>query len=124
LSDNVVLDKSKAFALRIIKLYQFLKDEKKEFVLSKQLLRCGTSIGANISESVFAQSRADFFNKLYIALKEANESAYWLELLFESNIITKPQYDSIYNDCKEIISLLASITKTQKEEESLKRKRK
>ena len=123
MSDNIVLDKSKAFALRIIKLYQFLRDEKKEYVLSKQLLRSGTSIGANICESVFAQSRADFFNKLYIALKEANESAYWLELLFESNMITKPQYDSIYNDCKEIISLLVSITKTQKDEISSKKKK-
>lgn len=82
--NNQVLIDSKAFALRVIKLYQFLKNEKQIFVLSKQILRSGTSIGANVRESVNAQSRMDFINKLNIALKEANETEYWLELIHES----------------------------------------
>ena len=83
--ENPIKDKSKAFALRVIKLYKFLCDEKREFVLSKQLLKSGTSIGANVRESQRGQSKADFNAKLYIALKEADESAYWLELLYESD---------------------------------------
>ena len=114
MKDNVVLDKSKAFALRIIKLYQYLRNEKKETVMSKQLLRSGTSIGANTREAMRGQTKPDFYAKLNIALKEADETAYWLELLFESDFIDKKQFDSIYSDCDEIISLLVSITKTQK----------
>ena len=114
MKDNVVLDKSKAFALRIIKLYQYLRNEKKETVMSKQLLRSGTSIGANTREAMRGQTKPDFYAKLNIALKEADETAYWLELLFESDFIDKKQFDSIYSDCEEIISLLVSITKTQK----------
>lgn len=87
---------------------------KKEFVLSKQLIRSGTSIGANIRESVRAQSEADFYSKLSIALKEAEESAYWLELLYESGELTKEQFDNIYRDCNELISLLVAITKNRK----------
>ena len=83
-TDNQILNESKRFALRIIKLYTYLKEEKQIYVLSKQLLRCGTSIGANVRESINAQSRMDFINKLNIALKEANETEYWLELLHES----------------------------------------
>lgn len=113
-SDNVVMLKSKAFALRIIKLYKYLCDEKKEFVLSKQVLRSGTSIGANIKESEYAQSKADFNAKLYIALKEANETEYWLELLHESEYIPEEAFNSIYSDNKELIKLLTSITKTLK----------
>lgn len=113
-SDNVVMSKSKAFALRIIKLYKYLCDEKKEFVLSKQVLRSGTSIGANIKESEYAQSKADFNSKLYIALKEANETEYWLELLHESEYIPEEAFNSIYSDNKELIKLLTSITKTLK----------
>ena len=94
--NNQVLIESKTFALRIIKLYQFLKNEKHVYVLSKQVLRSGTSIGANIRESVNAQSRMDFINKLNIALKEANETEYWLELIHESGIIDDKQFDSIY----------------------------
>ena len=86
-ADNQILIDSKAFALRIIKLYKFLKEEQQVYVLSKQILRSGTSIGANVRESVNAQSRMDFINKLNIALKEADETEYWLELLHESNII-------------------------------------
>lgn len=114
MKDNIILDKSKAFALRIIKLYQYLRNEKKETVMSKQLLRSGTSIGANAREAMRGQTKPDFYAKLNIALKEADETAYWLELLFESDFIDKKQFDSIYSDCEEIISLLVSITKTQK----------
>ena len=112
--DNAILNKSKAFAIRIIRLYQYLKDDKKEFVLSNQLLRSGTSIGANCREAYRAQSPADFTAKLGIALKEAEESAYWLELLAETNYLTKDQFDSIYADNEELIKLLVSIIKTTK----------
>ena len=112
---TIILDKSKAFALRIIKLYQFLCETKKEYVLSKQVLRSGTSIGANAKEAANAQSKADFYAKMYIAYKEANETEYWLELLHESGYMEKYAFDSIYSDCKEIIKILASITKTQKQ---------
>lgn len=108
--ENVVLEKSKRFALRIVKLYIYLRDEKREVILSKQLLRSGTSIGANIREAQRAQSEADFHAKLFISLKEADESAYWLELLHESDILTKEQFESIYDDCNELIKLLVSIT--------------
>ena len=113
-TDNQVLADSKAFALRIIRLYQFLKEEKQVFVLSKQLLRSGTSIGANIRESVNAQSRMDFINKLNIALKEANETEYWLELLHESEYLNDQQLESINNDCGKIAATLTKIIKTTK----------
>ena len=94
-ADNQVLTDSKAFALRIIRLYNYLKEEKQVYVLSKQVLRSGTSIGANIRESVNAQSRMDFINKLNIALKEANETEYWLELLHESDYLDDKQFESM-----------------------------
>ena len=112
--NNIILDKSKAFALRIIKLYRFLAEEKKEFILSKQILRSGTSIGANVREAIRGQSKPDFYAKLNIALKEASETEYWIELLYESDYLKKSVFDSIYNDCQEIIKILVSITKTQK----------
>lgn len=112
--NNIVVDKSKLFAIRIIKLYKYLSDEKREYILSKQLLRSGTSIGANIKEAVRGQSKADFYAKLNISLKEASETEYWLELLYETDYITKSQFTSIYNDCQELLKLLTSITKTQK----------
>ena len=112
--DNVVLDKSKAFAIRIIKLYQYLCAEKKEYVLSKQLLRSGTSIGANIREAQRGQSTADFIFKLNISLKEASETEYWLELLQETGYITDSQFESIVNDCIELIKLLTSIINSSK----------
>ena len=115
MKENVIAEKSKAFALRVIKLYQYLCDKKKEYVISKQILRSGTSIGANVKEAICGQSKADFYAKMYIAYKEANETEYWLELLFESGYIEKAAFDSIYSDCKEVIKLLASITKTQKQ---------
>jgi len=99
----------------LYKLYKHLTEEKREFVLSKQLLRSGTSIGANVRESRRGQSKPDFYSKLNIALKEADETSYWLELLHESNLLDKNQYTSIYRDCNEIIALLVSITKTQKQ---------
>ena len=111
--DNAIKEKSKAFALRIIRIYQYLREQKHEFVLSKQLLRSGTSIGANIREAQRGQSKADFYSKMNIALKEADETSYWLELLFESEYIDKPAFESVYFDCEEIIKLLTSITKTQ-----------
>lgn len=113
-SDNVIVDKSKAFALRIIKLYKYLLSEKKEYVLSKQILRSGTSIGANVKEAIRGQSKADFYAKMNIALKEASETEYWLELLGESGYIEKIHFDSMNSDCQELISILVAITKTQK----------
>ena len=112
MKDNVVKDKSLEFAVRIVNLYKFLVNEQKEFVMSKQILRSGTSIGANIREAEQAQSRADFINKLNIALKEANETEYWLELLIRTEYITREQYESINNDSTEINKLLISISKT------------
>ena len=114
--DNIILNKSVAFALRIIKLNKYLCEEKHEFIMSKQLFRCGTSIGANVSESIRAQSRADFFSKLNIALKEAEETHYWLYLLSESSFLNAQQYQSLDDDCEEIIKLLVSITKNQKDD--------
>ena len=115
-TDNIIVDKSKVFALRIIRLYQYLKNEKSEFVLSKQLLRSVTSIGANVKEAIRGQSRADFYAKLNISLKEASETEYWLELLHESEYIEEKTFNSIYADCQELIKLLVAITKTQKGE--------
>ena len=112
---NVIVDKSKAFALRIVKTYQYLVGEKKEFVLSKQMLRSGTSIGANVKEAIRGQSKADFYAKMNIALKEASETEYWLELLHESGYLEKSVFETIYADCQEVLRILVSITKTQKE---------
>ena len=113
-ADNQVLNDSKAIALRIIRLYNYLKEEKQVYVLSKQVLKSGTSIGANIRESVNAQSRMDFINKLNIALKEANETEYWLELLHESDYLDETQFESINNDCGKIAATLTKIIKTTK----------
>ncbi|MBR5237821.1 MAG: four helix bundle protein [Paludibacteraceae bacterium] len=112
MKENILLNKSKLFALRIIKLYKYLKENKQEYILSKQLLRSGTSIGANTKESVFAQSKADFIAKLFITQKECAETEYWLELLHESDYINKQEFDSIYEDCQELMRLLVATTKT------------
>ncbi len=112
---NAIQDKSRKFAIRIINCYKFLTEQKHEMVLSKQLLRCGTSIGANTRESKNAQSRMDFLNKLNIALKEADETEYWLDLLHETNYIDDTMYESINKDCAELIKLLTSIIKKLKE---------
>ena len=111
--ENIIGTKSKSFALRIINFCKLL-DEKKEYIISKQLFRCGTSIGANVRESNNAQSTADFINKLSIALKEADETSYWLELLVESEIIDQQQYEELIIDVKEIIAILTSSIKTLK----------
>lgn len=105
---GIINRKAKAFALRVIRLYKFLIEEKKEFVISKQVLRCGTSIGANLTESIYAQSSADFVSKSSIALKEAAETEYWLELLYESGYIDDNAFKSISEDCSELIKLLTS----------------
>lgn len=111
-AENAIRDKSRWFAIRCVNLYKFLRDDKTEFVMSKQLLRSGTSIGANVAEGIFAQSRADFASKLSIALKEAGETAYWLDLLHETDYLTTAQFTSLSEDCNEIIKLLQTITKT------------
>ena len=109
---GAILNKSKAFALRIIKLYQYLNEQKHEHILSKQLLRCGTSIGANVKEGAFAQSKADFTSQMFIAQKECAETEYWLELLYESEFINKSEFESIYADCQEVMRLIVASTKT------------
>ena len=114
MKENAVVGKSKAFALRIIGLYKFLVNEKKEYVLSKQVLRSGTSIGANIAEALCGISDKDFLAKMYIAFKECSETKYWLELLHDAHYITDAQYNSIHADCTELFKLLSSITKTAK----------
>ena len=114
MKSNVIVEKSKAFALRVIKMYKYLVDTKNEFVMAKQVLRSGTSIGANIREAQRGQSRPDFYAKLNIALKEAEETAYWLELLHESGFVSLDLFESIYADCQEVIRVLVSITATQR----------
>ncbi len=113
--DNLVHCKAFDFAVRIVNLYKLLANDRKEFVLSKQLLRSGTAIGALLKESEHAQSRPDFINKLSIALKEANESEYWIMLLWKTEYLKEEEYSSIINDCRELIKLLISIIKTTKE---------
>lgn len=108
---SITRRKSKSFAIRVIHFVRFLQSQKNEQIISLQLYRSGTSIGANVRESYNVQSKADFINKLNIALKEADETAYWLELLYESGIIDKQCFDSMYNDLKEIIALLTSSIK-------------
>ena len=114
LRKSVAHIKAKAFAVRIVKFSKFLENEKREYILSKQILRSGTSIGANLHECINAQSRADFVSKMQIALKEANETDYWLELFFESEIIDQLMYKSLRDDLNEIIALLISSIKTTK----------
>jgi four helix bundle protein len=108
---NAIKEKSYSFALRIIKLYKFLLT-KNEYVMSKQILKCGTSVGANVREALQAESKLDFIHKLNIGLKEASETEYWLQLLWDSNYIDRKSYNSINNDCIEIIKLITSIIKT------------
>ena len=104
--------KSKTFAVRIVKLYRYLCEEKKEYVLSKQLLRSGTSIGANLAEAECAISKKDFLSKVYIALKECMETKYWLELLHETDYLTEQEFQSMSSDCEELRKMLSSTTKT------------
>jgi four helix bundle protein len=113
-TENAIRDKSFSFALRVVKCYKYLQAERKEFVLSKQFLRSGTAIGALVKEAEQAQSKADFIHKLYIALKEANETQYWLDLLHQSDYLDEVAHKSIAEDCKELLKLLTSIIKTSK----------
>lgn len=112
MKENVVFAKSKEFAVRIVNLYRYLQEDKKEYVMSKQLLRSGTSIGANIAESECAISEKDFLSKLYIAFKECAETQYWIDILFETSYLSIQEYESITVDCTELKKLLSSITKT------------
>lgn len=114
MKESILKTKSYKFAIRIVNLYQFLIKEKKEFVLSKQVLRSGTSIGALIREAEFGQSRADFINKMSIALKEANETMYWLEILKDTNFINEELFQLLHADCEELIKMLISTVKTTK----------
>ncbi|HIC8757298.1 four helix bundle protein [Elizabethkingia anophelis] len=112
--DNIIKQKSFDFAVRVIKLYQYLSNDKKEFILSKQILRSGTSVGAMIRESEHAQSKSDFIQKLSIAQKEINETIYWLELFQATDYLSAQEFESINEDAVEIIKLITSIIKTTK----------
>lgn len=114
-TQSIVGEKSLAFGKRITKCYRYLKDKKKETVMSKQLLRCGTSIGANVREGLYAQSRKDFISKLNIALKEAGETDYWLDVIHSAEYFTDDEYTSLKDDNDELLKLLTSIIKTTKE---------
>ena len=112
--NNVIHDKAYAFAIRVVNAYRFLCDSQKEYVLSRQMLRSGTAIGALVAEAHHAQSGADFLNKMNVALKEANETSYWLSLLKDTHYLDIKSYDSMAQDCSEIIALLVSIVKSMK----------
>ena len=112
--ENVVQTKSYAFAVRIVKLYQYLTISKKEYVLSKQILRSGTSIGANVEEAIGGQSKADFIHKLSIAYKEARETSYWLRLLKDTDYLTPKEFESIHPDVEELCRIIGSIQKSTK----------
>ena len=111
-TEKTVRYKSRRFAVRIVRLYKYLCDEKREYVLSKQLLRSGTSIGANIAESECAVSRKYFVNKIYTALKECAETLYWIELLYETEYLTETEFHSLCNDCLEMKKMMSATTKT------------
>ncbi len=113
-TDNIIRDKSFAFAIRVVNLYKYLCEEKKEFVLSKQLLRSGTSVGANVEEAIGGQSDKDFVSKLSIAYKGARETIYWLKLLYASSFLSKEQAESMLNDGEEICKILGKIQITVK----------
>ena len=114
MKNNIIADKSKFFAIRIIRLYKYLQSEKQEYYLSKQIVRSGTSIGANIREAIISFSNADFVYKMNTALKESFETEYWLELLHETDYISDTEFNSIYKDCNELAKLLTAIVKTSK----------
>ena len=121
---KVLRDKSYDFAIKIVKLSQFLMSEKKEFVLSKQVLRSGTAIGSLVREAEFGQSKADFINKMSIALKEANETDYWISILKDSDYINNEQYNMLHSKCAELIAMLVATVKTSKKTKNEKRKTK
>lgn len=115
--ESIIGDKSLAFGKRIARCYRYLRDKKKETVMSKQLLRSGTSIGANVREGLYAQSRKDFISKLNIALKEAGETDYWLDVIHEADYFNEQEFDSLKTDNDELLKLLTSIIKTTKEKD-------
>ena len=117
--EPIIKVKSEAFAIRVIKMYKYLNIQKNEYILSKQILRSGTSVGANVNESRNAQSTLDFISKLSIALKEADETAYWLKCLYGGEYISEVQYVSMNNDIQEIIKILVKIIKTTKQRNNL-----
>ena len=117
MAESIIGNLSMNFAIRIVKFYKFLTEEKKVFIISKQLLRSGTSIGANVSEGVYAQSRADFINKMSIALKEASESEFWIALLYKSELIDQKTYKSLDDDIKRIIGTLVKIINSSKKKQ-------
>ena len=119
MTDNILKEKSLLFAVRCVNLYRHLSEEKREFVLGKQMLRSGTSIGANIREAQCAEGNKDFVHKLHIALKEANETQYWFEVMFRANILTEKEYESMNNDLTELYAILTSIIKTSKQKDQL-----
>ena len=112
MKENAIAEKSFLFGVRIVKLCKYLRTTKKEYVLSRQLLRCGTSIGANVAEAQRGQSKADFVAKLTIALKEANETQYWLKLMYKTEYLSQREFNSIYKDLLEVLRLLTVICKT------------
>ncbi len=114
-NENAIEEKSFEFAVRIVNLSKYIRHKDKEYVLTKQLLRCGTSIGANVSEAQRAQSRADFYSKMSIALKETNETYYWLRLLHRTEYISKTEFESMRKDTDEILRILVAICKTASE---------
>ena len=122
MKENVIQRKSFEFAVRIVKLYKLLCDDRREFTLAKQLLRSGTSIGANVREAINAESLSDFIHKYAVAQKECDETIYWLELLKETNYITKAEFDSINNDAEELLKIIRSIILTSKQRNSKKQK--
>lgn len=111
--DSVALEKSKRFSIRIVRLYKYLQSQKYETLISKQLLRSGTSVGANLTEAIYAISDKDFLTKVYISLKECNETQYWLELLYKTDFLSQKEFESINADCVELIKLLTAITKSK-----------
>ena len=118
MAESLTLEKSKEFAIRIVKLHKYLRDEKHEFIMSKQLLRCGTSVGANLSEALYGISRKDFLAKTSISLKECAETKYWLELLYKTDYLSDSEYNSINSDCLELIKLLSSTIITTRQNDS------
>jgi four helix bundle protein len=113
--ENGIAEKSLKFAITVVKLYQYLSEQKREFVLSKLFLRSGTAIGALVREAEHAQSKSDFLNKMNISLKEANETLYWIILLKETDYLSQQEFQSIHNDAEELVKMLASIVKTTKQ---------
>ena len=114
--ENAIREKSMELAVRIVKLYNYLCEEKREYVMSKQMLRSGTSIGANVREGIYGQSKEDFVSKMSIALKEASETEYWIELLRRTEYITEKEYESIQKDCGEVAKMLTAIVKSAKKQ--------